>query len=182
MVLSSGYGQHWLHHWSKKAIQDQKEGTPNIHIPSFWTAATSEGNPKIPDPSLFDFASEDAEDDNTRLPTVAECAAHLELLEVFYHIRLKVLESTTMDAILGIKPEPQTVYRKTYLGDEQGHSQEEVMLRAKWPFYLALAATRFLRWAEVVEEELDGPRASNDNSLHLPPIGRLSHDITKMTY
>ncbi|OCK78592.1 hypothetical protein K432DRAFT_435876 [Lepidopterella palustris CBS 459.81] len=187
MVLSSGYGQHWLHQRSKQAIQAQKiesasttpQGATNIHIPAFGTAATSEENPIIPDPSLFDFGSQYSEDCSTKLPTVAECAAHLELLEAFYHIRLKVLSSTALDSVLGIRPEPRTVYRKIYLGYGRGYSREEVKLRddtfqerrkEKWSFYLALAAARFLRWTEAVEEQLDGPKGSKDNSLHLPPI------------
>jgi hypothetical protein len=193
MVLSSGYGQHWLHRWSRQAVQDQKrrgsawaspERTINTHIPVYGTAATSKENPKIPDPSLFNSASEDSEIDNARLPTFTECAIHLELLEVFYNIRLKVLSSTTLDAVLGIKPEPRTVYRKKCLGYRCGYSRQEVKLRdntfeerrkTKWPFYLALAAIRFLYWAEAVEKERDKPTAS----IHLPPIGRLNHDVAR---
>jgi hypothetical protein len=197
MVLSGRHGQHWLHQWSKQAVQAQKrgsawatpQGTTNIHIPAFGTAATHKENPKIPDPKLFNFGPEDSENDNTTLPTVAECAAHLELLEAFYHIRLKVFSSTTLDSVFGIRPEPRTVYRKKYLGYRSGYSRQEVKLRddtfqerrkAKWPFYLALAAARFLRWVEAVEKQLDGPTASKDNPLHLPPIGRLNHDVTRV--
>jgi hypothetical protein len=198
MVLSGGYGQHQLHRWSRQAVQHQKmrwstwtspEDTTNTHIPAYGTAATSKDNPKIPDPGIFDFESENSENDNTRLPTVAECAAHLKLLEALHHIYLKVSSSTTLDAVLGIKPEPRTVYRRKYLGYRRGYSWEEVKLRddkfqerrkAKWPFYLALAATRFLAWAEAVEKELDGSMASKDRSLHLPPIGRLNHDFARV--
>jgi len=120
MVLSSGYGRHWLHQGSRQAVRDQKargsawaspQSATDIHTPAFGTAATSEENPKIPNPSLFDFASEGLENGNIGLPTVAECGAHLELLEAFYHIRLNVLSSTALDAALGIKPEPRITYR-----------------------------------------------------------------------
>src|SRR5205807_926856 len=96
----------------------------------------------------------------------------------FYHIRLKVLSSTTLDSVLGIKPEPRTVYRR----------EEEVKLRddtfqerrkAKWPFYLALAAVRFLFWAETVEKEPDKETAPKVGSFHLPPIGRLNYDVAR---
>ncbi|KIN07111.1 hypothetical protein OIDMADRAFT_139763 [Oidiodendron maius Zn] len=185
MVLSSGYGQHQLHQWSRQAIQHQKkrstslEDTTSVHIPAYGTATRSKANPKIPDPGLFDFKPEASENDNTRLPSVAECAAHLELLEAFHHIYLKVSSSTALDNVLGIKPKKRTVYRKKYLGYRRGHSREEVKLRdttfqerrkAKWPLYLTLAATRFLAWAEVAEKELEGLIPSKDSSLHLPPI------------
>lgn len=199
MVLSSGYGQHWLHRCSGTAIQHQKtrppipaptKGNTNIQLPTFEKAATSKENPKIPEPGLFDFASEDSEDDTTRLPTVAECAAHLELLEAFYHVRLKVLSSTTLDATLGIKPERRTVYRKTKRAYRRRYSIQEVKLRddtfqerrkAKWPFYLALATARFLRWIEAVERGLHDPRVSKGTLLYLPPIGKVNHDVAVVT-
>lgn len=199
MVLSSGYGQYWLHQCSEKAIQHQKtrgptkatlNGDTNIHIPTFEKAATSKTHPKIPEPGLFNFASEGSKIDTERLPTVAECAAHLELLEAFYHIRLRVLSSTTLDAVLGIKPEPRTVYRTTKRGYRRGYSKRAVKLRddtfqerrkAKWLFYLALATVRFLRWIEAAEMELHESEVSRGTLLNLPPIGRLYRDVVGAT-
>jgi hypothetical protein len=195
MVLASGFGQHYLHRLSKRALKEQKtresactssQGTSNIRMPTFGTAPTPKENPKIPDPNIFEFASENSGNDNTALPTVAECAAHLELLQAFCHVRDKVLSSSALDAALGIKPEPRIVYRRDYIGYRRGYRQKKVKLRdntfqerrkAKWPFYLALAAVRFRCWADAVEKELDGPTASKLNLLHLPPIGRLSHEV-----
>jgi hypothetical protein len=179
MALSSGYSKEFLHRCSKRSVEDEKTKRGTL---TFGTAAVPEENPKIPDPSLFDMTAAQPENDNTRLPTVAECASHLELLEAFYHIRLKVSSSTSLDAALGIKPEPRTVYRTTYLGYPLGYSREKVKIRddtflkrgmVKWPFYLELAAARFLRWVQVVKNEQDKSGVSKDKSLHLPPIGRL---------
>ncbi|XTI85406.1 hypothetical protein V2W45_1230532, partial [Cenococcum geophilum] len=76
----------------------------------FGTAAISKENLKIPNPSLFHFASEDLEINNIRLPTITECSVYLELLKAFYYIRLKVLSLTILDTVLGIKLEPRMVY------------------------------------------------------------------------
>lgn len=186
MVLSSGYGQRQLHQWSRQAVQHQKKTGTTKSLQKVNTAATLKDNPKIPNPSLFEFESKMPENDNTGLPTVGECAAHLELLQAFYHIYVKVSSSTVLDDVLGIKPEPRIVYRKKYLGYRRGYSRKAVNLKddtfkerrkTKWPIYLALAATRFLAWAEAVEKVIDGSVASQATSLHLPPLGRLYHDF-----
>ncbi|OBT68871.1 hypothetical protein VE03_02113 [Pseudogymnoascus sp. 23342-1-I1] len=188
MVLSSGYGQRQLHQWSRQAVHNldftirttstlQNDST-NTHISAYGTAATPKAN-KIPNPGLFEFESKTTENDNIVLPTVGECAAHLELLQAFYHMCVKVSSSTALDAVLGIKPEPRIVYRKKYQGYHKGYTREAVNLRddtfkerrkTKWPLYLALAATRFLAWAEAVEKVIDGSVAPEAMSLHLPPL------------
>lgn len=198
MVLSTGYGQQQLHEWSRKVVQHQQTigltsrslgDTSNIHLPAYGTAAIVKDNPKIPNPSLFSFGSENSENDNTGLPTVAECAVHLELLEAFHGIYLKVSRSTTLDTVLGIKPEPRTVYRRKYLGYRRGYTREAIMVRdhtfperqkSKWTSYLTVAAARFLTWVDVVEKELDPLIASKPGLLHLPPIGRLNQDFQRV--
>ncbi|KAL2824487.1 hypothetical protein BDW59DRAFT_85330 [Aspergillus cavernicola] len=118
-------------------------------------------------------SSDDEEKEKTaQLPTVAQCATHLKLLAAFYQIRKKVLNSTGLDAALGIVPMPRTVYRKqnqtwqiAKLHDLTFHDRR----LAKWPLYLLLAAVRFLKWVWVVEaldEQLTGPNAA----IMLPPI------------
>lgn len=195
MVLSSGYGQRQLHQWSRQAVQHQKIKEPtrqskidptNTHIPAYGTAATVNDNPKIPNPSLFAFESKTPENNNKGLPTVGECAAHLELLHSFHRIYVEVSSSIALDAVLGIKVEPRKVYRTKYVGGRYRRKQvrEKVALKddtfkerrkTKWNFYLALAAARFLAWAEAVEKVVDGSMASQATSLHLPPLGRLYH-------
>lgn len=189
MVLSSGFGQCELHQSSRQAIQHQTRTVTassapkspiNAHTSAYRNAATLGDIPKIPSPTLFKF--ETPENDNVGLPTVGECAAHLELLQAFHHLLVKVSLSVSLDAVLGIEPEPRTVYRKEYISYVKGYSRKEVKLRdttfydrrkTKWDFYLALAATRFLVWAEAVEEMTDGPGGSQAMSLPLPPLGKL---------
>jgi hypothetical protein len=146
-------------------------------------ATLPEENPKIPNPVLCDFASQDTTAPEARLPTVAECAAHLELLEAFYHLRQQVLASTALETVLGIKPEPRTVFRNKYQGYRRGYRQEAVKLRdesfearraGKWPFFLSLAAARFLCWIEIIGGEFDRATSTDRAELpHLPPLGKI---------
>lgn len=186
MVLSSGYGQLQLHQCSRQAFQHQKTKNTISLTHDYETAATIKDNPKIPNPNLFEFESKTPEKDNIGLPTVGECAAHLELLQAFHRIYVKISSSAVLDTVLGINPEPRIVYRKKYLGYGKGYSKEEFKLRdesfqerrkTKWNFYLALAAARFLVWAETVEKVIDEPVTLQATSLHLPPLGRLYHDF-----
>ncbi|GAB1206069.1 hypothetical protein APSETT445_004750 [Aspergillus pseudonomiae] len=68
--------------------------------------------PIIPDPQLFQPSSCLTSTNQHDLPTISECAVHLELLEVFHALRDKVLQSTDLDKTFGIKPNKRTVYRK----------------------------------------------------------------------
>jgi hypothetical protein len=103
---------------------------------------------------------------------MAQCAAHLELLQAINHIRREVLNSKDLDVILNIKPEKRTVVqrysRKTIEVKDPRFQQKR---QIKWPFYLRLAVARFFLWLKKMDETL----ASNKNkALELPacpPLG-----------
>ena len=171
MVLSNDYGRHMLHTQSRQSIQLQKSDT---HSLKFDIATSVEGNPKIPDPSVFEFPSAVSVNNLTRLPVLAECAVHLELLEAFYHLRLRILSSTTLDKVLGIKPKPQKRHRRKRFGYEQVKIRDPTFEKRrgdKWPFYLALAAARFQIWAGAIEREFGEIPIECGKGLQLPPIG-----------
>ncbi|KAI1122936.1 hypothetical protein F5Y10DRAFT_252890 [Nemania abortiva] len=179
MALSIDYNQSLLHQCSKHAFTRQLAQSDQRH--TFKRATSSSDNPKIPDPSLFNFHSDSSvQVESRRLPTVAECAAHLELLQAFRHIRIQVQTSTKLDNALGIKPKTRIVYRKrrVYQGYKSNWIREEVKLGdetfekrrgSKWPLYLKLAAARFLSWIDFVEDEFNQPSMPNQ-SLRVPPI------------
>ncbi|KAL4951630.1 hypothetical protein BDW69DRAFT_186220 [Aspergillus filifer] len=176
--------QHKLHDCSKQSLTKQKGNTRNWSSASPHTAPGASNkarerkqNPQIPDPRLFNLSSLD-EGDPIRLPNVAECAIHLELLAAFYQVRRKVLSSTSLDAALGIVPVPRKVYRKKYQGRRWTtypvnirDSTFQTRRLAKWPIYLTLAVTRFLKWAKIIEKlEPEEPSTSLDAAITLPPI------------
>ncbi|KAL4944332.1 hypothetical protein BDV06DRAFT_233500 [Aspergillus oleicola] len=174
--------QHKLHDHSKQSLTKQKgntrswtRGSSNNGLPVFRRAKDRKQNPQIPDPRLFNLLSED-EGGPTQLPTPAQCAVHLELLAAFYQVRRKVLNSTSLDAALGIVPIPRKVYRKKYQGRRwttypvnTRDTTFQTRRLAKWPIYLTLAVTRFLKLAWVVEK-MEEPPTSLDVAIMLPPI------------
>ncbi|KAI1150110.1 hypothetical protein F4825DRAFT_463625 [Nemania diffusa] len=70
------------------------------------------------------------QDESRRIPSIAECAAHLELLQAFHHIRIQVQSSTKLDDVFEIKPEKRTVYRKRKHSAIDSENQH-------WPFELS---------------------------------------------
>ncbi|TGJ84460.1 hypothetical protein E0Z10_g4332 [Xylaria hypoxylon] len=126
------------------------------------------------------LAVKSAQEESRRLPSIAECAAHLELLQAFRHIRSEVESSRRLDEVFGIKPENSTVFRKRMVYEDHGSSwvREAVKLRddtfekrreEKWPLFLRLSASRFLSWVDAIEEDT-GRRNGPDQSLHIPPL------------
>jgi hypothetical protein len=169
-----------------KALHDAaKEETRTIGSSADRVAYRRQVNPKgdntiIPDPQLFCAL------DTPRIPTgntvpipsISECAVHLELLEVFYHLRVQVLQSTELDATFGIHPNKKTVFRPNYSKGKY----EPVQLKdatfegrraAKWPYFLDLASARFMRWAEEMERAAmaGGSEEPPERIPYLPPLG-----------
>jgi hypothetical protein len=171
-----------LHQWSKQSLEHQEAlgFFPSAsRPPTFRVALRAEQNPKIPSPSLFllDAAPEISSNSHAALPAVAECAVHLELLQVFQHLSNKILSSGELDQALGIELNRRVVFRNVskFSKGYRRYERQETKLRdltfderrkTKWPLFLSLAAARFLKWVEVVEEHPAEP-------VILPPVGML---------
>ncbi|TRX99042.1 hypothetical protein FHL15_000384 [Xylaria flabelliformis] len=180
MALAIDFNQNILHNCSKQAFTRQiAQGGLQVQLTK---AASLSDNPKIPDPSLFNFSVDSGcvQEEARRLPSVAECATHLELLQAFRYIRAQILSSKELDDAFGIKPENRTVFRKkrVHHGSSSSWVREPVKLRddtfekrreEKWPLYLRLAASRFFHWITAVEAEFSQQNAP-DRPLPLPPI------------
>ncbi|KAI0437296.1 hypothetical protein F4803DRAFT_539297 [Xylaria telfairii] len=180
MALSVDFNQNLLHNCSKQSFNRQvTQGDQQVQ---FMKATSLSENPEIPDPALFNFSIDSGcvQEEARRLPSIAECAAHLELLQAFRYLRIEVLSSAKLDDAFGIKPENRTVYRKkrVYQGYKSSWVREPVKIRddtyekrreEKWPLYLRLAASRFLFWVAAVEAEFSRPYAP-DQPLPIPPI------------
>lgn len=192
MALSVDFNQNLLHNCSTQSFNRQvTQGDQQIQ---FMKATSLSDNPKIPDPNLFNFSIDPrfVQEEIRRLPSIAECAAHLELLQAFRYLRIEVLSSTKLDDAFGIKPENRTVYRKTrvYQGYQSSWVREPVKLRddtydkrreEKWPLYLKLAASRFLYWIATVEAEFSRSDAP-DKPLPIPPIGIANQAMFHIPY
>jgi len=118
-------------------------------------------------------------------PTPRECTVHLELLEVFLQLRLRVLNSQNLDKTFGIHEIKKTVYRKTFVGwspptvsgrrRTKKFENKAVKIRdagfqerrrQKWPWFLRVAVQRFFIW--VVKADAVLCDFDESSSLVLP--------------
>lgn len=141
------------------------------------TPAQIAAAPEIPSPSLFNFDYDYKYSDGTvgaqRLPGVSSCAAHLELLEVFYVLRQRILASTAIDEAMGIAP--IRVTKTGTLGDTKVLKDETLWDRRqdKWTKFVEFAAVRFLAWRETLKESAAFMSAEDDTLFDLdflPPL------------
>ncbi|KAF4341101.1 hypothetical protein FBEOM_4971 [Fusarium beomiforme] len=117
------------------------------------SAATLDENPIIPSPDTFSQLN-DCHEDN--LPTPVQCAVHLELLEVFHALRIRILDSKALDKAFNLGEPTKKIYRRKYIEALKKYVNQEVTLRnesweakrdKKWTWYLGEAAQRFSVWA-----------------------------------
>jgi hypothetical protein len=171
MVFSINTATQALHECSKQSLRNQNT---NNYSPRTFAEQTATA---VPAPTLFNFRHPVgyAQDIPISLPTVAECAAHLELLHAFHSLRLQVVASTQLDEVFSIKPEPRIVFRTTHA--RQRWNRAPVKLRdetfeerqaAKWLFYLRVAAARFLHWTNAIESST----SVHISAIPMPPIGK----------
>ncbi|KAJ6445096.1 secretory lipase [Purpureocillium lavendulum] len=176
MVLESLPCRSSLHKLGQNTIRDLSAAAA---LPiQFQSAKTADEEPIIPSPSVFDFAGdascvEHERGDAHRLPIVASCAAHLELLEVFYLLRQKVLASEDIDRAFDIKPKRE--HKTGANGDTKTLRDPTLWTRrqCKWTTYLEFAAVRFLVWRDALRRQPSSMALEHDGSYkltHLPPL------------
>lgn len=179
MSFTDNYQLDVLHKQSREAtsrlLKPFKFGTKRSPFPS---AATEAEQPIIPDPKVFCSLSENQNDvalptkiKNNDVPTVGECAVHLELLEAFLVLKTKVLQSNAIDRAFGIAaPTGKRTNLKT-------------LRERKWKGYVALAVIRFYKWWQNIDRVLSTARKEAETSdtcrklttSTLPPLGKDSY-------
>jgi len=147
-------------------------------------ASTGDDQPIIPPASLFSTLQPSTAE-LKGLPSVAECAVHLELLEAFLILKQKVLTSNALDRTFGLVPKDMihTVNGKKERKRDPGF---EARRNVKWPIFLRIASARFLKWfsslsrimadeAGVGYEEWEQDEGRNVQLTvdTLPPLGML---------
>ena len=106
------------------------------------------------------------------LPNAAECATHLELLQVFWVKRQEILTSEKFDRCMNIVPKRVTKVGKK--GDTKTLKDDTLWSRrqVKWPRYLDFAVVRFLAWKEWINTKPDGVAEKNGRLVlrWVPPL------------
>ncbi|KAL4877976.1 hypothetical protein BJY04DRAFT_196799 [Aspergillus karnatakaensis] len=165
-----------LHNASETQIRSlQFNPSRKYDYVSKFSRATATG---IPDPSIF--RSLPKENTGGRaLPTVSECAIHLEMLEAFHTLRNDIIHSRKLDDTFDIHPTPTTVYRKKrenrkYVIETASIKDRTFAERrkTKWTQYLRLATIRFHDWITLVDGHLANAKngGSTPKWLLLPPL------------
>ncbi|KAH7146301.1 hypothetical protein EDB81DRAFT_689454 [Dactylonectria macrodidyma] len=142
-------------------------------------------NPTIPSPVVFTNLCEAEADD---LPTTAQCAVHLELLEAFHALKVRIVGSSDLDRTFGLAPKTKIVYRRKYSSRLRKYINQsarvkdpdwEARRRQKWPRYLDFAAERFVEWAKKIDTFMakgssqissDGVQTSKSLQVRLPYV------------
>lgn len=119
--------------------------------PVFAPAATRKDTPAIPDPQVFTITT--LQPAVSGLPTVSQCAVHLELLEAFTWLHNRVYKEEAFSEIFGEDPEKNLWWRAV----------------------VEVAVARFGIWWEVVNKELKAREEAeagvlnNGNSMKVLP-------------
>jgi len=176
-------------HRTAQVNQDHRRGRSSTYHSFLATWIVTE-QPKIPAPHVFDGLADEPSalnDDRTRLPTVAECAAHLKLIEAILTLRRRVLASRKLDAVFNLEPNIKTVHKKKrdrttrkWVWEEKKVRDHEYPKKRKQVWerdFLPLAVARFRVWAKSVDAELKKGVASDEIPVVLslpfmPPLGR----------
>ena len=172
--LAHGWGIEEAQYFHDPSTANQK--TPlNAVAPKFVPARDFTTEPVIPAPSLFQGLS--APPGNvTDLPSVSECAAHLELLEAIHSLRKEVMSTTRLDEAMGLPAASRKVWRRELFRVRWEHRPYDILdpeypekAEGKWNLFLSVAVFRFEMWAEKSNELM---RESGNTDLpHLPPLG-----------
>lgn len=126
--------------------------------PSFALATSRNDEPAIPDPAVFTTTPLAASSGG--LPTVSQCAVHLELLQALSRLRDRVTNESALIEVFGTVDEEQETW---------------------WRAFVEVAVERFGVWWWGVDEELQrrrrGEGGGGDDDVGelpedlLPPLG-----------
>ena len=146
--------------------REESEKLATMYLP----AKTPGEQAVIPKPEIFD-ALDNPATDLAALPTSAECAVHLQLLEKFVALKQKILTSNALDRTFAIAPKDKLVTRG---GKRQPQADQSFKARqaVKWPIFVRIAAARFWRWwhtfRPILHTQDDRWRMAETS---LPPLG-----------
>jgi hypothetical protein len=145
MTLSCRNTNEALHGHGKNATKAFLN-TPTAIFPPYKPAETPEEEPIIPASEIFQEKSDSSSGSETRLPSISECAIHLELLETFLVLRERIIRSTDIDMSMEIAPKRET---KTGVKSDTLTLKDSTLgsrRREKWPKFVEFAVARFLEW------------------------------------
>lgn len=175
-----------LKHWQNTYNQDPPDDHWNL-LEAGDTNKT-DGRQLIPAPSLFKSltttnTSSPTTENGGSIPTIGQCATHLELLEVFFALRYNIVNSAALDTTFGVKVNNKIVYRKKFDQPTGTYIYKKTPLRddtyqdrrrEKWDFYLKIAVVRFGTWIRAANKAVEEQAREKPGVVSLPyfpPLG-----------
>lgn len=162
------------------------KGTQNF---SFRVAKSHAEEPEIPSPAIFDILDGNVKRGTAdgSIPSVAQCAVHLELLEAFKVLRETVLKSNQLDVLFDTLPiktytTQYTYRRRRYVPRKRlrkplKESDTTYFERrhAKWTAFANYAFQRFSIWAGCIERTAGATARKRRHLIPslVPPLGEL---------
>ncbi|KAK0640824.1 hypothetical protein B0T16DRAFT_460967 [Cercophora newfieldiana] len=168
MTLSCRSTNETLHTRGREVLAGFLQGVPTGDL--YKPAKSRSEEPAIPAPEIFQHEPPAADKDSTsRIPTISECAIHLELLEAFFVLREKVLRSDDIDKAMGISRNRET--KAGYNGDTKTLKDTTFEKRRleKWPKFVEFAVVRFLGWHAWLAK-IPRPKDIASFQYRLPPL------------
>ena len=161
------------HGWARGEAQDFQapafyKDPQKTTVPKFIPAKDFASEPVIPNPAIFEALSKSSPPSSvTELPSVSQCAAHLELLEAIHTLRIQATG-----------PPTKRVWRKEVIRQKYKHVPYEIpdasypeRAEKKLDEFLTLAVLRFEIWAKRTDELMGQSDTSEPTLPHLPPLG-----------
>lgn len=174
-----------VHGKAKAALADPLKPKKQSTISRYSPAESKDDESVIPDPNLFDARRLVTGADS--LPSVAQCAVHLELLQCFRKLRNQVINSQRLDQAWDIKPIPRVVYTG-YRGNKTEKKLKDTTFQsrreAKWSTFIELAVTRFVYWLQITNKNIESVALESEFHIESPPLGECVanlHDIFPLT-
>lgn len=151
-------------------ISSSSHGQQSWANPQYPISFSKKSQPAVP--FLDIFTGLDAVEEGS-LPSVAQCAVHLEFLAALHELRHRILESEDLDNIFDTKVTKRTVIRK----GEQVELKDDTLLQrrqVKWETYVSIAVVRFLAWWKTTPDVFRRKGQFNIEAAEaiLPPLGR----------
>ncbi|KAI9764598.1 MAG: hypothetical protein M1840_008327 [Geoglossum simile] len=127
---------------------------PNLHYPEFPLVSPTDGEtPEVPAVNVFQPESL-LLPSTDYLPTPAQCAVHLELLECFHALQDKVKSDEQIGRWLGFPSDSDPKGQRDQVETEQRNEM-------KWQAFLELAVQRFGTWWQIDSILIPDNRRSN---------------------
>lgn len=145
--------------------------------------------PHVPSPAIFETpetAQTDKDEHSNMLPSIAQCAIHLELLERFKLLQETVIKSNQLDVLFDTLPRKK--YTISYIYNSRGRkvlgrkilrpikahdSTFQERRKEKWTRFVDEAYSRFSTWVVSINDNLkiSGKDGDELDPKLVPPIG-----------